>query len=88
MSAFHLWRLWWKRKPLQLDGRMSRKMPRCDRSHLYLVETVSVVAVMVNDIVTGALGLGFNFRAGQIGHCVVNGSPLLQRFFEAVLLRC
>ena len=37
---------------------------------------------MVKDIVIGAVGLGFDSRASQIGHGVVNGSPPLRRFFE------
>ena len=32
-------------------------------------------------------GLGFDSRAGQIGHSVANGSPPLRRFFGAVLPR-
>ena len=35
----------------------------------------------------GAGGLGFDLRAGQIGHSVASGSPSLRRFFAAVLLR-
>ena len=31
-------------------------------------------------------GHGFDRRAGQIGRRVINGSPLLRRFFGAVLL--
>ena len=42
----------------------------------------------VQDIAIGSEGLGFNFRAGQIGHSVANGSPPLRCFFGAVLLRC
>ena len=32
-------------------------------------------------------GVKYDYRAGQIGHIVANGSPMLRRFFEAVLLR-
>ena len=35
-----------------------------------------------NAFVSGEGGLRFKSRAGQIGHSVANGSPLLQRFFE------
>ena len=35
-----------------------------------------------NAFVAGAGGLRFKFRAGQIGHNVANGSPLLRHFFE------
>ena len=37
------------------------------------------------DTSTGAEGLGFDSRTGQIGHKVVNGSPPLRYFFGAVL---
>ena len=33
----------------------------------------------------GAVSLGLNTRAGQIGRSVVNGSPPLRRFFGAVV---
>ena len=36
-------------------------------------------------IAIDAGGLQFDFRAGQIGHSVDNGSPPLRRFFVAVL---
>ena len=32
--------------------------------------------------------LGFDSRAGQIGHNVTNGQPPLRRFFGAALPRC
>ena len=35
-----------------------------------------------NAFVSGAGGLRFQPRAGQIGHSIVNGSPLLQHFFK------
>ena len=41
----------------------------------------------VRDIAIGAGGVRFEFRVGQIGHSVVNGSPPLRRFFGAVLPR-
>ena len=41
------------------------------------------VGVMFTDIAIGAVGLGFDSRAGQVGHCVAHGS--LRRFLEAVL---
>ena len=37
-----------------------------------------VYAVVDKDFFIGAVGLGFHFQAGQIGHSVANGSPLLQ----------
>ena len=40
---------------------------------------------MVKDIANGAEGLGFDSRAGQIGHSVAYGSPSLRRFFGDVL---
>ena len=36
-------------------------------------------------IATSAGGLGFNYKATQIGHSVTNGSPPLRCFFETVL---
>ena len=39
------------------------------------------------DITIGVGGLGFDYRAGQIGHTIVKGSPPLRRFFEAALPR-
>ena len=42
-----------------------------------------LISLVVKHIV-GAKGLGFDFRAGQIGHNVVTGSPPLQHF-ETVL---
>ena len=35
-----------------------------------------------NALVSGAEGLRFQSRAGQIGHSVANGSPPLRHFFE------
>ena len=35
-----------------------------------------------NAFVSGAGGLRFKSRAGQIGHSVANGSPPLRRFFK------
>ena len=35
-----------------------------------------------NAFVSGARGLRFKSRAGQIGHSVANGSPPLRHFFE------
>ena len=35
-----------------------------------------------NAFVSVAGGLRFKSRAGQIGHSVANGSPLLRHFFE------
>ena len=40
---------------------------------------------MVRDTDNGSAK--FDFRAGQIGHNVVEGLPLLRRFFGAVLPR-
>ena len=35
-----------------------------------------------NEFVSEAGGLRFKFWAGQIGHSVANGLPLLRHFFE------
>ena len=43
--------------------------------------------VVVKEIGNGAVGLGFDFWAGQIWQNVANGSPPLQRFFGALLPR-
>ena len=45
------------------------------------------VIAVVKDIAIGAGGLGFDSRAGQIGHSVANILPSLLRFFGAVLSR-
>ena len=45
------------------------------------------VDVVVRDMAAGAGGLGFDYRAVQIGHSVVNGSPPLRCFFGAALPR-
>ena len=44
-------------------------------------------AQLIKDIGIGAVDLGFDYRAGQIGYSVANGSPPLRRFFGAVLVR-
>ena len=44
-------------------------------------------SLAVDHIAMGARGLGFDYRAGQIGHSVANGSLPLRRFFGAVLPR-
>ena len=44
-------------------------------------------AQLLKLIVIGAGGMGFDSRAGQIGHSVAYGSPPLRRFFRAVLSR-
>ena len=49
--------------------------------------TLSTAWLMVQDIAMGEGDLGFDFRAGQIGHSVANGLPPLRRFVGAVLLR-
>ena len=36
----------------------------------------------------GAVGLGFDFWAGQIGHSVANSSLPLQHFFGTALPKC
>ena len=42
--------------------------------------------VMISgDIANGVKSLRFDSRAGQIGHCVVFGSPTLRHFFRAML---
>ena len=43
--------------------------------------------LLIKKIATGAGGLEFDSRAGQIGHSVANGSPPLQRILRAVLPR-
>ena len=45
------------------------------------------VGVVVRNIAISAGSLGFDFRAGQIGHNVANGTPPLRCFFGAVLPR-
>ena len=45
------------------------------------------LGVVAKDIVISAEGLGFDYRAGQIGHSVANGSPPLRCLFGAVLSR-
>ena len=42
------------------------------------ISSQPVYAVVDKDFFIGAVGLGFNSRAGQIGHSVANGLPLLQ----------
>ena len=44
-------------------------------------------STVVKHISIGAVGLWFNYRSGQFGHSVFNGSPPLRRFFRAVLPR-
>ena len=41
------------------------------------------VSSVVEDVAIGAEGLGFDSRACQIGHSVVNGSSLQRSFFGA-----
>ena len=43
------------------------------------------ISSVVKHIAIDSGGLGFGSRAGQIGHSIANGSPLLRRFFGAVL---
>ena len=58
-----------------------------------LIETVAIhvhkwtVGAVMKNIAIGAGGLGFDSCAGQIGHSVANGSPVLRHFFGAVLPR-
>ena len=40
---------------------------------------------MVKGTANDTVGLGYDPRAGQIGRCVANGSPPLQRSFRAAL---
>ena len=44
-----------------------------------------LVGEVVDDIVSGAGGMGFNFQSVQVKHCVANGLPLRPRSFEAEL---
>ena len=54
------------------------------KTTLHIVSYNLPVSSVVEHMANGAEGLGFDSRAGQIGHCVVNGSEPLWR---AVLLR-
>ena len=45
------------------------------------------MTLVIEGIVTGAEGQGFDNRADQIGHSVINGSQSLRHFFEAVWSR-
>ena len=45
------------------------------------------LGVVVRDTADSAVGLGFDYRSGQVGHGIANGSPPLLRFFGAVLPR-
>ena len=44
-----------------------------------------LVGEVVDDIVSGAGGLGFDIQSGQVKHCVANSSPLRPRCFESKL---
>ena len=44
-------------------------------------------SAVVKNVAIDAEGLRFVSQAGQIGHSVANGLPLLQRFFGAALPR-
>ena len=46
---------------------------------------LDTVGVVVKDNAYSEGGLEIDFRAGQIGRSVANGSPPLQRFFGTVL---
>ena len=50
----------------------------------YLISKWSMSSVVYH-IAIGAGGLGFDYRAGQIGHSVAKGSTPLRRCFGAVL---
>ena len=54
-------------------------------ARLQVYSEVSVSAV-VKDTVVGVGGLGFDYRADQIGHRVANGSPPPQCFCVAQIL--
>ena len=45
------------------------------------VTSAGIVYVAVNDIASSVGGVGYDFRAGQIGHSVANGSSLLRHSF-------
>ena len=47
--------------------------------------TVRPIGTVVQDIVLGTRGSGLVSRAGQTGRIVANVSPLLRRFFAAML---
>ena len=49
---------------------------------MYYLLSVNASLLSGNAFVSGAEGLRFKSRAGQIGHCIANGSPPLQHFFE------
>ena len=59
---------------------------RLNKAKKYDVITNRLVGIVVKDIAIGARGLGFNFRAGQIGHSIVNGSLSLRCFCFVQLL--
>ena len=48
-------------------------------------DKIWAVDVVVKHTSNRALDFRFDSRPGQIGHSVANGSPLLRRFFGAVL---
>ena len=54
---------------------------------MYKHENVAnqLVGEVVDDIVIGARGLGFDFQSVQVKRCVANSSPLRPRCFEAEL---
>ena len=58
------------------------KQRSCECQLIFVVWLTSVSWSSGNAFVSGAGGLGFKSRAGQIGHSVANSSPLLQHFFE------
>ena len=61
---------------------------------LFLVQVLQTTIIMIepaswssgNAFVSGAVGLRFESRAGQVGRSVVNGSPLLLHFFKEAAL--
>ena len=52
--------------------------------HLSCLLTNESLAQLLSAHAIGAGGLRFDYRTGQIGRSVANGSPPLQRFFGAV----
>ena len=54
---------------------------------VYQVQFEQPVCSVYKHIAIDVGGLGFDYRVGQIGHSVANGSPPLRRFFGAVLLK-
>ena len=66
---------------------MLRHLPKLIDQKLVKKKITEMSSRLAQLIAVGAGGLGFDFRAGHISHSVANGSPLLRRFFVALLPR-